>query len=115
MNSNSKNLRQFDPDPDASSFQERTDLIAVTEHGREDVLQEGEDVLVGLEQTPHGLQLHHLRIWPLRDWGVTKESAARAASTQSALIEDNGRRLLLRISSTMKGSKRILSMLSSRQ
>lgn len=48
----------------------RTDLIAVTKHGRENVLQEGEDVLVGLEQTPHGLQLHHLWVGPLRDWEV---------------------------------------------
>lgn len=44
----------------ADVAERRTDLIAVTKHGRENVLQEGEDVLVGLEQTPHGLQLHHL-------------------------------------------------------
>lgn len=45
-------------------------LIAVTEHGGENVLQQGQDVLVGLEQTPHGLQLHHLRVRALRDWEV---------------------------------------------
>lgn len=47
----------------------------MTKHGRENVLQEGKDVLVGLEQTPHGLQLHHLWIRPLRDCKVKQESA----------------------------------------
>lgn len=42
-------------------------LIAVTEHGGENVLQQGQDVLVGLEQTPHGLELHHLRVRALCD------------------------------------------------
>lgn len=43
-------------------------LITVTEHGSENLLQEGQDVLVGLEQTPHGLQFHHLCIWALCNW-----------------------------------------------
>lgn len=42
----------------------------MTKHGGENVLQEREDVLVGLEQTPHGLQLHHLRIRPLCNWEI---------------------------------------------
>lgn len=45
-------------------------LIAVAEHGGENVLQQGQDVLVGLEQTPHGLQLHHLCVRALCDWEV---------------------------------------------
>lgn len=95
---------------------ERTDLIAVTKHGRENVLQEGEDVLIGLEQTPHGLQLHHLWVWTLRDWEGKQVSAALPASTQHKREgSENGCGVLLRISSTMKGSKRILSMLSSKQ
>lgn len=57
----------------------------MAKHGREHILQEGEDVLVGLKQTPHGLQLHHLWIRPLRDWEVKQESAASAASTREAV------------------------------
>lgn len=42
-------------------------LIAVTKHGGENILQEGQDVLIGFKQTPHGLQFHYLWIRTLCD------------------------------------------------
>lgn len=57
----------------------RSNLIAVTKHGREDILQEGQDVLVGFKQTPHGLQLHHLWIWALCNWRVAREQRTLTA------------------------------------
>lgn len=43
-------------------------LVAVAEHGREDRLQQGQDVFVRLEQTAHRLQLDHAAVRPLGDW-----------------------------------------------
>lgn len=45
-------------------------LITVTEHGGENILQEGQDMLVGFKQTPHGLQFHHFCIWALCNWDI---------------------------------------------
>ena len=36
-----------------------TYLVAVAEHGGEDVLQQGQDMFIGLEQTPHRLEPRH--------------------------------------------------------
>lgn len=55
-----------------------TNLVAVTEHGRENVLQEGQDVLVGLEQTPHGLQLHHLGKRAVCNWEFQQQQKTHA-------------------------------------
>lgn len=52
---------------------EDANLVAVTKHGGENVLQEGQHVLVGLKQTPHGLQLHHLRIRALCNFDVQQK------------------------------------------
>lgn len=47
-----------------------SNLVTVTEHGGENVLQKGKDMLVGFKQTPHGLQFHHLCIRALCNWEV---------------------------------------------
>lgn len=57
----------------------------MTEHGGENVLQQGQDVLVGLEQTPHCLQLHHLCVWALCDWEVKQ---ARVSYRMQRLVDD---------------------------
>lgn len=44
------------------SLLDRTDLVAVAEHGREDLLQQRQDVFVRLEETGRLLQLHHVHV-----------------------------------------------------
>lgn len=61
-----------------SDWQKVAHLVAVTEHGGENVLQQRQDVLVGFEQTPHGLQLHHLRVRALCDWEVKEDKVTTA-------------------------------------
>lgn len=50
-----------------------SNLITVTEHGGENILQEGQDMLVGFKQTPHRLQFHDLCIWALCDWEIKQK------------------------------------------
>ena len=57
-----------------------TYLVAVAEQGREDVLQQRQDVLVGLEQAGQRLQPHHARVRALRDWGAQSRSSGPRTS-----------------------------------
>lgn len=51
-------------------------LVTVTKHGGENILQEGQDVFIRFKQTPHGLQLHYLWIRTLCNWRVKQEQHA---------------------------------------
>ena len=57
-----------------------TYLVAVAEQGREDVLQQRQDVLVGLEQAGQRLQPHHARVRALRDWEAQSRSSGPRTS-----------------------------------
>lgn len=48
-------------------------LITVTEHGGENILQERQHMFVSFKQTPHRLQFHDLCIWALCNWEIKQQ------------------------------------------
>lgn len=66
----------------------------MAKHRSEDILQQGQDMLIGLKETSHLLQLHYSWVWSLRNYieKIDRAREKRGKKKNKAKNEKSNRR-----------------------